>query len=145
VSPESGIPNPGKKTGRRVFLVVLVLLLVALAGVLWQSQRGWTDSKIKRLLPSELSPGCDRRQVEGWFQRHGIAYRQTWGDTVGGETIPDRAGLNAHQVAVLIRGTLEGDPANVSLISSGRIDIYLFLDQEGKYTGSWVEPVPYLP
>ena len=146
-----GITNPesGGRGRRRWPLFIFLAVLIAGGAALWRySQRGWTVSKLEKLIRAELSPGCDRRQLESWFDRHGISCSYSTdmtADFLGGRTAPGSAGLRAEDLSGMVRGTIEGPDANVGLLTAGRITVYLFLDRQGRWVGHWIKPFAYMP
>lgn len=145
---ESGTAASSKR--HRPWVPVLSLLvLIAGGSAYWYiSQRGWTVSKLERLIRTELTPGCDRQQLESWCDRHGIPrayFTDTMADFLGGRTAPGSAGLRAEDLSGMVRGVIEGPQANVSLFLNGRITVYLFLDRQGRWKGHWIEPFAYTP
>jgi hypothetical protein len=59
--------------------------------------------------------------------------------------MPELAGLKNEDLCGMVRGTIEGAEANVSLLVSGRIMIYFFLDKEEHCVGHWIQEVAYTP
>jgi hypothetical protein len=128
----------------------LALLLLGVLGcggwLWWSSQRGWTVSKLERLIRAELPPLCDRAAAEAWFNRHGIAFawfHDTTGDVSGKKTMVQIAKLRSSQLSGMLRGDIEGSQANVDWIFPGRISVYLFFDKEGMLVGHLVHPFVY--
>src|SRR4029077_6219922 len=112
----------------------MAVLVVAAAGVclLKYALGEWTVSKLERLIQSEVPVGCDRHQVEVWFERHHIAHMyltDTTADTSSGSTMPELAGLKSEVLAGMARGIIEGDKAYVHPILNGRISVYFFFDK----------------
>jgi hypothetical protein len=122
--------------------------LLALAGVgawlWWDSQLDWTAAELERLIKKELSPDCDRQEVEAWFDRHGIPHTyntDTNEDRYMGFTMPALAGLGDRSLSGLVRGVVHRPDDN----PGGFIDVYFFFDLRGCCAGYLVFPFEYAP
>jgi hypothetical protein len=124
--------------------VALLALAGAGAWLWWEAQRGWTVAELERLIKEELSPDCGRREVEAWFDRHGIPHSyntDTTEDRYMGLTMPVLAGLGDRSLSGLVRGVIDRPNSN----PGGFIDVYFFFDQRGCCVGYLVFPFEYTP
>ncbi len=133
---------------RQQMAMVLVFALFASIGSwYWRaSQRGWTVSKLERLIQAEVPLGCNRPFVETWLDRQGITHSYFPGpsrDRRGKQTMPEIAGLDPSKVNETVRGEIGVSEANVSVVFSGTISIYFFFDAKGRLIGSLVDPFVY--
>jgi hypothetical protein len=131
-------------TGCLALVVLAVLALATWVGL--DSQRGWTVAKLERLIEAEVTPHCDRQQVEAWFDRHGIPHKysvDTTGSRYGDQTMPMLAGLRDEDLGGMVGGGIEGPQANLGFLRNGRISVYFFLDKQGRVVGHLVHPFVY--
>jgi hypothetical protein len=130
----------------------LLILGVSIRGC----NRGWTESQIKYVIRAEVPPLSNRKYLESWFDRYGIAYfaakdrqgeediyRWTDGGGIGDKTYRELAGLAFQDVSEVLIGTIEPPDANVDWLFPGTITIVFFLNKEGRCVGHWVQPFAY--
>jgi hypothetical protein len=114
-----------------------IVLLVPIVGVTWalvDSQRGWTEARLEKAIQAELPAGCDREQVEKWFDMHGIGHAY----------VKHKSDVHADDSKIRqITGWIEGREANVGFGESGRITIDFFFDDEGRCIGHRIDPFVY--
>lgn len=126
-----------------------ILIFPALACGAWfwrECQRGWTEARLERSIAAEIELGCGRKQVETWFNTHGIRYQyfsDTTGDRVGASTMPMLAGLNDSSLGGMLRRWIDGPEANVGFFELGYIQIFFFFDHAGTCVGHLVRPFIY--
>jgi hypothetical protein len=138
--------NPFVSRKARLTLITIGAL-VAIAGLGWYSQRGWTSSKLERLIRQEVPDGCERSQVEAWFDRHGIKHQYSV-VTAGpeeGDTMPHLAGLKNEDLSGMVCGSILAPEANVSLFVRGEITVCFFLDKQGRLKGHYIREFGYMP
>src|SRR5258708_6541869 len=91
------------KQRRRSLIGVCLALMVVwiLLAIWWDSQRGWTVSRLERLVRAEVASDFKRADVEEWFDRHHIQhsyYSKTTGELYGQSTMPMLAGLRGEDI-----------------------------------------------
>ncbi len=112
----------------------------------WASHRGLTAEALERSIRAEVPPGCDRRVVAAWFDRHN--FRHAWSEDTrvagqGHQTVAELAGLWDEDLGGVSFAGVEGPEVNVDLFFPGRIDIYFFFDRSGRCVGHYVAPFAY--
>lgn len=134
------------------YVLVLAAFGTPLAGWLtYINCRGWTSSKLERLIQAEIPKGCDRQVVEAWFERHGIPHfftdHPSGGGKVGKKTVIMLAGLDAKDISGTVMAHLEADHgtsrANLGWGRNGYISIRFFFDKQGRLAGHLVRPFIY--
>jgi hypothetical protein len=142
----------GIVTGRLRFQTpgCATFLLVAVGGcmgwVWWASQRGLTVAKLERSIRAEVPPRCDRQVIDAWFDRHRFPHSWSEDTRVGGrgnQTMAELAGLRDEELSGVCYAVVEGPEVNVDLVFSGRIGIYFFFDERGRYAGHYIDAFAY--
>jgi hypothetical protein len=126
-------------------LAVAVLSLIG-GGIWlgWEGRRGWTAAELEQRIQAELTPQCDRHEVEQWLKRHGIPHSystDTTEDRYMGFTMPMLAGLDNRSLSGQVRGVIHQPDASTDRF----IDVYFFFDQRGDCVGYLVFPFEYTP
>jgi hypothetical protein len=110
------------------------------------AKRGWTVERLERSIRDEVPTTADRREVEAWFDRRRISCSytaDTTGDRSGNSTMPMLAGLRDEDLGGMVRGEIRDQKANLGLGNTGFIDVYFFLDRQGRVAGHLVFPFIY--
>jgi len=107
----------------------------------WASHRGITAAKFERSIRAELQPGCSRKEVEDWFNRHEI--EPLWSEEIrvtqiGDNSVAELAGFRDADLSGMCFGVVEGRDVNVSLVFHGEISIYFFFDARGRCVGHYI-------
>jgi hypothetical protein len=135
------LSEPFLKTPHWKWILVIATIAIVAGGALWgYSERGLSVSKLERLLQSDLPADADRAQIEAWFDRRGIVHHYSFDTTVpriDRRTMPELSGM--------IWGAIEQPRANVSLLFNGRIEVFIFLDRQGRRAGHQLQPFAYMP
>ena len=124
-------------------------LLAPVALIIWvqiESRRGWSAERLEALIKAEVPAKAERQTVEAWFRLHDINYwyvAHTTGDGEGEQTVAMKAGLRDEDLSGMVRGEIEGDQANVGFMDNGVINVYFFLDKQGRVAGYFVDPFIY--
>ena len=154
---------PKKETRNAIIVACFGLAFAALCAWIQRSmisaggdprhaQCAATKERLDRLIESEVPMGCDRAQVQSWFDKHGVQHSYSadmTGDLKGNKTMPMLAGLRHRDLMGMERGLIEEGPmpggpdADVFSLNGGRITIYFFFDKQGRMVGHLVDCFVY--
>jgi hypothetical protein len=139
-------PTRGLGRARLACLPLGLLLLIGGASWLgWDLFHGWTSAKAERLIQAELPTGCDRGQVQAWFERHDLPHEYfegTTGTSGYNVELALRLGLKLDDVSGVEQGVCE---ANEHFLFPSELYIYFVFDSQGHLAGHIVDAMVYGP
>jgi hypothetical protein len=127
--------------------IAAILLGVTIRWIQRESDRGWSVERLERSIQAEVPPIQNRQQAEAWFKANSIDCQYfddpTGGYEVGNQTAAMLAGLQSKNLSGVVRGSIEGEAANVGFLSNGRIIVFFFFDHQGRCVGHFIHPFEY--
>lgn len=120
---------------------MLIAVAIIAAGVGWlryESQRGWTEAKLRRLVETEFNPDWTRASFESWARGHD--FDAGWADDLYWYPGP-----NKNQVGeVRCAGLHASKGANLGLFRRpGSLTKQFYYDKQGKFITYRIIPGPY--
>jgi hypothetical protein len=123
----------------RTMLIAIAVIAAAFGWLRYQSQRGWTQAKLERLIEKEFDPTWDKEHLLLWAADYGFH----GGEGLNGYEHRYYDGPENRQIGqILFISVLPEDEANLGLFQKGSITAYFYYDTDGKYLSRSF--VPYL-
>jgi hypothetical protein len=102
-------------------LIAVAVIAAALGWLRYQSQRGWTEAKLERLLEKEFDPTWDKEHVLLWAANHGFH----GGEDLHANTLNRYTGPANRKIGrILFISLFPDDDSNPGLFQTGSIDVY---------------------